>query len=265
MTPIIGFLGVGTVSTAVIHALCSREGDSSRVVLSPRSTDRSQALAVQYPQCARLGSNQEVIDAADIVVLAMRPQQLDAAVEGLSFRRDQVIASFIAGSPPSQIAELVTPARRIAQLIPLPAIEHHAGPLLVCPGLPEVLDAFGGLGDLIVIEDESDIRVFSVASAFMSSYYEAQNTVIEWMRSRGIEESIAADYVRSELVGLATVGRATPVAGLEDLPAEHQTKGGLNERVRDHLLDAGAFGAFRAALDDVYDNAQLRVSASPGD
>lgn len=257
MPAILGFLGVGTVSTAVIHALCASREDL-RIVLSPRSAARSEELAVQYPQCTRLGSNQEVIDAADIVVLAMRPQQMDAALEGLSFRRDQVIASFIAGSPPSQIQDLVSPARAIAQLIPLPAIEHRRGPLLICPGIPEVVEVFDGLGDVIVIDDETSIRAFSVASAFMSTYYEIQNTVVDWMIARGIDEATAARYVTSELDGLATVGRATSLAELHDLPAEHQTKGGLNERVRDHMLAAGAFTALRDALDDVYDNARLR-------
>mgnify|MGYP002279956159 CR=1 FL=1 len=258
MMPIIGFLGVGTVSTAVIHALCAADDFEARIVLSPRSTHRSEELAVRYGQCTRLGSNQEVVDAADIVVLAMRPQQMDEALSGLSFRKEQVIASFIAGSPPSTIAELVSPAKKIAQLIPLPAIEYGRGPLLICPEIPEVINVFGSLGDVITSDDETQIRVFSVASAFMSTYYEMQNTVIEWMTSRGIDESTAARYVLSELEGLATVGRVTPVDRLADLPAEHQTKGGLNERVRDHMISAGAFAALRAALDDVYDNARLR-------
>lgn len=264
MTPIIGFLGVGTLSTAVIRALCSREGDSSRIVLSPRSAARSEELAVTYPQCARLGSNQEVVDASDVVVLAMRPQQMDEALTGLSFKRDQVIASFIAGSPPSHIRELVSPARKVAQLIPLPAIELHRGPLLVCPDIPEVLSIFDGLGDLIVIEDESMIRAFSVGSAFMSTYYEQQNTLIDWMVSRGIDRETAALYVRSELDGLAAVGREATPDKLDDLPAEHQTRGGLNERVRDHMIAAGAFTALREALDDVYDNAVLRAPEANG-
>jgi pyrroline-5-carboxylate reductase len=258
VAPIIGFLGVGTISTAVVHALCSPHGGDHRIVLSPRSEARSRELAEGYSQVARLGSNQEVIDSADIIVLGMRPQQLDEALDGLSFRRDQVIASFIAGSPPSQIQPLVTPAKRVAQLIPLPAIELARGPLLICPAVPEVVSAFGGLGDVIVVEDEAEIRVFSVASAIMSTYYEMQNTVIDWMRSRGIAEEVAAEYILSELEGLAAVGRGTPGAQRGDLPAEHQTKGGLNERVREHLTQAGVFTRLRDALDEVYDNANLR-------
>jgi pyrroline-5-carboxylate reductase len=258
----IGVLGVGTVSTAVIHAMCSRPGDSSTFILSPRSVDRSIELADRYEQCTRATSNQDVIDQSDIVVLSMRPQQMDEALADLAFRPDQIIASFIAGSPPSHLAPLVQPAHRICQLIPLPAIEIHRGPLLICPGLTEVTETFTGLGDVIVVDDENLIRVFSVASAFMSTYYEMQNTVIDWATSRGVDHSLAARYVLSELDGLAAIGKSTPVADLDQLPVEHQTKGGLNERVRDAMLNHGSFTALRAALDDVYDNAQLR-SAKP--
>lgn len=261
----IGILGVGTVSTAVVHAMCSRPGDTSTFILSPRSEDRSKELADRYEQCTRATSNQDVIDQSDIVIVSMRPQQMDAALAELTFRPDQIIASFVAGSPPSHLVPLVEPASQICQLIPLPAIEIHRGPLLICPGIPEVTETFADLGDVIVLEDESLLRVFSVASAFMSTYYEMQNTVINWAESRGVDRARAAQYVLSELDGLAAVGKQTSLEDLDSLPAEHQTKGGLNERVRAAMLNQGTFQNLRSALDDVYDNAQLRAPDQPAD
>lgn len=255
---IIGFLGVGTISTAVIRAMSERPGASDAILLSPRSEQLSSGLAAEYDHCHRLGSNQEVVDGSDMVVLAMRPPQLDEALAELRFRDDQVIANFVAGIGPSQLAPLVAPARRVAQLIPLPAIELGRGPLLICPAVEEVERAFAGLGDVIVWEDESLIRVFSCASAYMSSYYEVQNTIIAWMVSRGIDRDAASRYLLSELDGLAAVGKATPVDRLGELPGEHQTRGGLNERVHRTLGEQGWFDDLAAALDDTYDNAVLR-------
>lgn len=257
----IGFLGVGTISTAVIRAMCARPGNADSFVLSPRSESLSRELAREYACCQGAASNQEVVDSSDMVVLAMRPQQVDEALGDLRFRDDQLIASFIAGSPPSQIAELVAPAHRIAQLIPLPPIELHRGPLLICPGIPEVAEAFAGLGEVIVLDDESLVRVFSCVSAFMSTYYEMQNTLIDWAVSRGIDRETASRYVVAELDGLATVGMRTPTERLDELPGEFQTKGGLNERVRGRLLTEGWFAALRNAVDDTYANAVLRPPA----
>ena len=254
----IGFLGVGTISEAMVRAMAGRGDTASRILLSPRSESRSAALAEEFAECEVLGSNQEVIDASDIVVLGMRPQQLDEALSGLEFREDQIITSLIAGTPPSGIVPLVSPASRVCQLIPLPAIVLRRGPLVISPPIPEVVDALDGLGEIITLEDESLIRTLSCASAFMSTYYEMQNALIDWIAHRGIDEETASRYIRAELDGLAAVGLATPDADRRELPLEHQTKGGLNERVRAQLLEAGWFEALVDAVDNVYTGALLR-------
>jgi pyrroline-5-carboxylate reductase len=261
----IGFLGVGTVSTAVIHALSVRPGGRTTLFLSPRSADATEKLAATYPHCIRMQSNQAVIDASDMVVISMRPQQMDAALRGLVFRPDQIIASFVAAMPPSQMASLVAPATRIAQLVPLPPIALHKGPLLICPAIPEIIGAFAGLGDIVVLEDETKIRIVSCASAVMSTYYEMQNSIIDWAVERGLDRSISALYVRSLLEGLAVAARRADEADLDALPAEHETKGGLNERVRAGLMADDWFERLRRQLDDIYDNAILRTPAGGHD
>lgn len=257
----IGFIGVGTIAEAVVRALCTRTGglgDISEIVLSPRSHERSARLVEEFTACRVVASNQQVIDEADIIVLSMRPQEVDDALRDLTFREDQVIASFIAALPPTQVAELTAPATRTCQLIPLPAIAMHRGPLVICPPVPEVVEAFAGLGDIVMLDDESRIRVLSCASAIMSTYYEAQNSIVDWIVEQGIPRETASLYIRSELEGLATVGKATPLELQASLPAEHQTPGGLNERVRAGLLEAGWFDALVAQVDGIYRFAVLR-------
>ena len=254
----IGFLGVGTISEAMVRAMASRADSTDLLLLSPRSEERSQRLASEFDACERRESNQAVIDASDIVVLGMRPQQVDEALADLRFRDDQVIASLIAGTPPSGIAPLVAPAARVCQLIPLPAIALRRGPLVIAPPLPEVVTALTGLGEILELEDESLIRTLSCASAFMSTYYEMQNALIDWITAQGIDEPTASRYIRAELDGLAAVGWATPDTERRDLPHEHQTRGGLNERVRARLLEAGWFDELVTTIDGVYQTARLR-------
>lgn len=254
----IGFVGVGTISEAMVRAMAGIHGGADRILLSPRSAERSSRLAAEFNRCERADSNQQVIDSSDIVVLGMRPQQLDEALQDLNFREAQIVASLIAGTPPSGIAPLVTPASRVCQLIPLPAIALRRGPLVVSPPIEEVLAVLDGLGEIITIEDETRIRVLSCASAFMSTYYEMQNSLIDWVAQQGIDPGTAARYIRAELDGLAAVGLATSEDQLGSLPAEHQTKGGLNERVRDQLLESGWFGELTEAIDSIYRGARLR-------
>jgi pyrroline-5-carboxylate reductase len=146
----------------------------------------------------------------------------------------------------------------VCQLIPLPAIALRRGPLVISPPIPEVVAALAGLGEIVTLDDESLIRTLSCASAFMSTYYEMQNALIAWIVEQGIDEETASRYVRAELDGLAAVGLATRDAERLALPMEHQTKGGLNERVRAELLASGWFGTLIDAIDGTYRGARLR-------
>lgn len=249
----IGFLGVGTISTAVIHAMADREHE---LFLSPRSAALSAELAATYPKCTRLDSNQAVVDQADIVVVAVRPPEVVDVLTDLRFRPDQIIVSFIGGLAPSRMVPLVAPATRVCQVVPLPPIAVRKGPILIGPPFPEVVSMFDGLGDIICFDDEDQMLTLSVASAILSTFFEWQNTVIGWVADSGIDADVASVYVRSLLEGLATTSRATPLDEVAQLPQEYQTRGGLNERVRGFLLDAGWFAEMRNALDLIRDRIQ---------
>ena len=54
-------------------------------------------------------------------------------------------------------------------------------------------------------------------------------------------------------------GRHADEADLDALPAEHQTRGGLNERVRAGLMTDDWFGRLRCQLGDICGTAILRT------
>jgi len=258
----IGFLGVGTVSAAVIEAMASRGGKQETIYLSPRGEKRSTELAAKFDHCVRLESNQAVVDASDMVVISMLPNQVEDALADLTFRADQIIASFIASIQPSGIAKLTAPARQVSQLIPLPAIVHHKGPLVICPAHPDIEREFAALGDIIILEDETKIKILSVTSAVMSTYFTFQNTVIKWSEDNGIDHDTASRYVRSLLEGLAIEGQLATDAELAHLPVEHETPGGFNFRNRTGLEQAGWFDALYDRLQNTYSNANLQAKSS---
>jgi pyrroline-5-carboxylate reductase len=106
---------------------------------------------------------------------------------------------------------------------------------------------FSQLGDLFVVHAEQQLH-FGGLNAFMSSYFELQEHLIGVGTSAGLSETDARNYVVSLLGMMADTSRYAHPANFGSLVAEHQTKGGLNERVRQTLLDAGWFDQPRAAL-----------------
>ena len=246
----LGFIGTGTLTEAVITGLQTSPGVRYSIAVSPRSEAISRALAARYENVCRLGSNQAVLDVSDIVVLAMRPQQIDA-LDGLYFRREQIVVSFVAGTELAVIAGRVAPASRICRAVPLPPVRFRKGPIAMFPADPLVDALLAPLGDLIVPDREADLAAIAHASALMSSFYAMQNAMADWLRSRGLASDAAALYVGSMFSGLSELALASARSGEPLRPEHHETEGGLNECGRRFLVQAGWFDAIGNALDVV--------------
>ena len=258
----VGVIGVGAIGAALVEALLTgpRAGQIE-VVLSPRSAVRAAALADRFDRVRVADDNQGVVDDSDVVVLAVLPAQVREVGAALTFRADQVVIGLAAGWPPSLLTPVVAPASHVTQLIPLPVIALHAGPVVLHPASPAVEWLLKGCGELVVLEQERDIIVLSCASATMSSFFELQKTVLGWMTDRGLPPTLSRDYLSALFGGLATEAASVPVERLVDFPVEHETPGGLNEQVRLALTRTGTFDELRRELDALHRD---RMQKMPG-
>jgi len=240
----IGFIGTGTISAAVIEGLQSLP-DAPEIVVSPRSEATSLALAARFKRVSRAASNAEVAK-ADIVFLGMRPMHLEEAMAGIEFGEGKIVASMVAGFGLSDIRAR-WPKATVCRFIPLPGIARGKGPMATYPAVPEIVKLVSPLGDLFIAPDEARIH-FGGLNSFMSSYYELQRALIDVGTGAGLSQSDARGFVVSLLGMLADTAQHTPDAAFGTLVEEHQTKGGLNERVRAALLEQGWFDKPQAAL-----------------
>lgn len=240
----IGFIGTGTISAAVIEGLQSLP-EAPEVIVSPRSEATSLALAAKFRRVSRAGSNAEVAE-ADIVFLGMRPTHLEEAIAGVDFKSGQIVASMVAGFSLADIRAR-WPKATACRFIPLPGIARGKGPMATYPAVPEIVTLMSPLGDLFVPPDEARIH-FGGLNSFMSSYYELQRALIDVGTGAGLSETDARGFVVSMLGMLADTAQRTPPQSFGSLVEEHQTKGGLNERVRAALVQQGWFDAPRTVL-----------------
>ncbi len=128
----------------------------------------------------------------------------------------------------------------------MPGVSRRIGPLTACPDVPEITALLQPLGELFVVPEER--LNMGGLSAFLSTYFELQNTLVAASVAAGASPEEARRFVVAELAMLADTARVTPPEKFADLVVEHQTKGGLNERVRERLLAAGWFSALPEAL-----------------
>jgi pyrroline-5-carboxylate reductase len=246
----LGFVGTGTLAEAVIRGLQQTDARAHRFLLSPRSEEKSRALAAAYDNTTREESNAAVVAKSDIVLLGMLPRQI-GTLGDLPFRGDQIIVSFLAGVSLDLLRAAVSPVTRIVRMIPLPCIEYGKGPILMTPPDQTVEALFAPVGELVISEREGDLDIVAAASGLMSTHFQMQNTVIDWLRARGIADAQSSGFVRSLYIGLGELALRDERRG-GSLPPEHyETKGGLNETARAYLNRVGWFDEMTRALDVV--------------
>ena len=183
----LGFLGTGTITSAMVTGL-ERSGDA--IVLSPRNAAIAADLAHRFSRVSVAGSNQEVLDRSDTVVVAVRPQIVQEVLSALRFRPDHAVISLVSGLPVRRISALIAPASRIARAVPLPAAAKRRSPTAIYPDDPETVALFGLLGAAFAVETEDRFDALCTATATMATYFAFAGASSSWLSlHRHVRES----------------------------------------------------------------------------
>jgi len=241
----LGFIGTGELTAAIVTGLDGRVP----AVVSPRSRAIGAELAARFPAVTVAGSNQEVLDRADVVVLAVRPPVLRELAAELAFRPEQVIVSAVAGVPLGQLRELVAPAARVVRSIPLPQAAQRQSLTVLYPEDAAARELFELVGRVLVPRDEPGLEVFSASTATFAAHLDYLATIAGWMAAQGVDAEAASAYVRHVFaeVGISLSGGGS----LDELTTRHMTPGGINEQLMTDLRRDGVPNLVRAALDAV--------------
>jgi pyrroline-5-carboxylate reductase len=247
-----GVVGVGSIAEAMVVGLCDGTDDPPQVVLSPRSADRSAALAARFATVRVAGDNQAVVDDSDVVVVCLLPGNAAEVLSGLTFRPDQAVISAVAGLTVQRLGEVVAPATDVARCIPLPAVATRGSMTPVHPATPAVTELFARLGGSLAIDDELAYESVAAASATVAAHFRYLGTIAAWLTDRGIPGSQARRYVADTFAALSgELGQ--PDADFAALAQAHATPGGLNEQFARDLGEAGVYDAVRTGLNAVLD------------
>ena len=162
---VIGFIGTGVISEAMIHGLCNAASYVDPILISKRSADRSARLAARYPNVEVIGANQDLVNRSDWVFVGVLPSQMSEVLEPLEFRATQKIISLAAGVSLKSLHSMVAPCEQVTRAIPMPPIEFGSGPIALCPFNTEVEAFCNQIGVAVSVEDEQQFNLFGAASA----------------------------------------------------------------------------------------------------
>lgn len=257
-----GILGVGEIGAAIVTGLCQGADDAPGILLSPRNAERAADLAGRFPSVAVAPDNQSLVTRSATLVLSIRPQDSRAVLGGLTFRPDQAIVSLMAGIPAAELAPLVAPARDIARAVPLPPVARRAGVTPVFPGTAAARALFDRLGGAAEVDQAGAFEAMSAATGTVAAHLRYVAAVSEWLSGQGVAPAQAERYVRAIFANVAQeLGDGH--GDLDELARAHATPGGINERFRAMLDDAGVFATVSRSLQVIYDRLRAGLPRCP--
>jgi pyrroline-5-carboxylate reductase len=245
-----GFVGAGEITAAIVEGLSASTADPPAVFLSPRGRGVARGLAGRFPNVQVCDSNQDVLENATSIVLAVRPPMARAVLAELSFRPQHVVLSVMAGVHLERLHEWASPAGHIVRVIPLPQAARGRSLTVMYPDDAVARELFGRVGGVLVASEEAALDAFSAVTATFAAHLDHLTTVADWLADHGVERSVATAYT-ARIFGELGRSLLQPSESLATLKEEHMTSGGINEQFMTDLRRDGVPDVVRRALDRI--------------
>jgi pyrroline-5-carboxylate reductase len=256
----LGLIGCGFMGEAMLSAVLSRGVvKPADVVVAEVNAERCSVVHSAYG-VRTTGEMVEVVDASEIVILAVKPQEFDAAAHGIEgrFRREQTIISIMAGVRIDRIARALTHAAVVRVMPNTPAAVGEGISVWTAttevdgPSRDHVGAILGAMGREIHVEDEKYLDMATALSASGPGFF---YLLLEAFIDAGVHVGFKRDV--AEMLALQTfIGSAKYARETGKHPAELRNQvtspGGTTAAGLLVLESAGVRGAIVDAIEAAY-------------
>jgi len=260
----LAFIGGGMMGEAIIAGAIDNDvTDSGSIAVCDVADARRKHLASKY-KVRTSGSAAETVDGAEIVVLAVKPQEFKVAAKQISgsLKAEQTVMSIMAGVRIATIAELLGHQGVIRAIPNTPATIGEgmtvwtATSAVKKPAKQSVRLLLSVLGKEILVDDEKYVDMATAVSssgpAYVFLFIEA---MIDAAVHIGLRREMATPMVLQTVLGSA---RYALESGKHpaDLRNQVTSPGGTTTEALLELEDAGFRAAVTRAVEAAYDKAQ---------
>ena len=245
----IGFIGGGNMAEAILKGLIGQGHALQNLVVGEPVAERRDYLEKQY-QVTVTDNNLSVVEQSDVIVLAIKPQMVDAVVPEFasSFNDNKLLVSILAGTSTATLEQHLGGSAKVVRVMPNTPALIGSGAAALCAGahatennLVMADELFSTVGSVVrVTEDQMD-AVTAVSGSGPAYIF----TVIEAMTEGGVQEGLdrktALQLALQTVVGSAQLVAETGEAPM-DLRAKVCSPGGTTLAAIEKL-DEGGFGA----------------------
>ena len=249
---ILGFIGIGKISSSVIEGISKSKINYNKILLSPRNKKLSKKLSNKFKKVQICKNNQDVINNSNWVFLGITPNVGKKILKNLKFNSNQTVVSFISTITLSQLKKAIKVKAKIVRAIPLPPISLKKGPVPICPPNAKVKAFFNNLGTTVEIKNEKSSINFWSTSGMMAPFYEMLRVMSDWLVKRGVKRKNAQKYITSLFLALSEDAVVNSKENLKNLVKESQTPKGLNEQGVKELAKAGFYKSLEKTLNSIH-------------
>ena len=257
MTTPTGFIGAGNMARALIGGLIARGHPAQRLVAADPDPDTRAAIANEYG-IATLDANDQAVAGADVVVLAVKPQVIDAVGKSIAsaLAEHSVVVSVAAGIPVARLCTALGAERAVVRVMPNTPALHGAGAtgMYAAPGCTEAQrDAtrtlFQAVGKVFEIEDESLMDVVTAVSGSGPAYFFAlAEALADAGHAAGLPRATAEGLAAQTAAGAGTMLAADEIPAAE-LRRRVTSPGGTTAAALDTLKQRDFAYIVQAAVD----------------
>lgn len=259
--PTIGILGVGVIGTALAHGFATAQ-PAYPLLLSSLDKKNMINLAARFPHRVRLANhNQQLLDEADWLILALPPAQGEAILQPLRFRPEHKVINLLADKSLEQITSWIGSTSLLAHMVPLPFVAQHIGPIVIYPHSEELIGLISPLGQVIVVNSPHEVHVLQAITALMAPFDTLMDHIVQWADQNGVDEMSAKAYTAAFLGAICQQVAQAPAGRLHELSNE-MTPGGLNAMAKEYIGHRNAFTAWIDALNPVMERLEVTSSVS---
>lgn len=214
----IAFIGGGNMAEALIRGLLAARGlPPQQVIATDIRPDRLESLARQFG-IRTLADNAGAVREADIVLLAVKPQQMSAALSVLrsQITSHQLIVSIAAGVTTARIEREVGGAARVVRVMPNTPALVGAGAAALCKGAHatdddlaiarSILDA---VGVTVHVEEQLMDAVTALSGSGPAYIFRVAEAMIKAGAEAGLSEELARKLTLQTVWGAAKLLKET--------------------------------------------------------
>lgn len=207
----IGIVGAGNMGEALIRGMLrSEQTVAGRIIASNRNSGKLRHLKAKYG-IRTSHFNPTVVETSDIVILAVKPQDMEGACRGIRehTRTGQVIISIAAGVTIKKLRRLLGRGTKLIRVMPnTPALIDYGVSVIYAAGtvkekeLQLAEEIFGAVGLTYRISKEKDMDTITALSGTGPAYvYDIVNTLTKAGKSLGLHEHLARELTTHTIIG----------------------------------------------------------------